>query len=207
MKRKWRSIIISAVALVAVLFVLQGKEVKAANGYELRANSIRFYFDYPQIEKEVQIFNYKGTKIQDKVFTSGWTFTLPKNSVYTFKAFVIDPSTNEKELKATKKFATAAPCKVKFKKKGPKFVFKTYKGSGIKNYALYVSTNGKTYKKVKTIKAGKKYTMKKFRKKKLKKNKLYYYKLLVNNNASILTLESNNSTSRYFGYTVRYRFK
>ena len=207
MKKRWRSMIISALILLAAVFALQGKEVNAASGYQLQSNGIRFYFDYPQIQKEVQIFNHKGAKIQDKVFTSGWTFTLPKNAVYSFKVFLINPSTQEKVYTASGKFATAAKCKVKFKKKGRKFVFKTYKGSGIKSYTLYVSKDGKKYKKIKTIKAGKKYTMKKFGKKKFKKNKRYYYKLLVNNNAGILTFDSENSTNRYFGYTVRYSYR
>ena len=108
-----------------------------------------------------------------------------------------------------KAFTTILDKKVKVKGvKGKKaFTVKLPKIAGIKNYTVSMSTKrDKGFKKVKTVKPGKKVTITKMKKKSFKFGKTYYIKIAPKTNTN-LTCEGNRPSTYYVYFYKTYRLK
>ena len=101
-----------------------------------------------------------------------------------------------------KAFVTATDNKFKFKgiKNKKACSIKVPKIAGVKNYTVSMSTKrDKGFKKVKTLKPGKKLTMTKFKKKAFKTGKTYYIRIQVKTKKNI------TCGNYYQGYVYFYR--
>ena len=108
-----------------------------------------------------------------------------------------------------KAFTTILDKKVKVKGvKGEKaFTVKIPKIAGIKNYTVSMSTKrDKGFKKVKTVKPGKKVTITKMKKKSFKFGKTYYIKITPKTNTN-LTCGGNRPSTYYVYFYKTYRLK
>lgn len=140
----------------------------------------------------------------DDAFSYATVTGLRKNQVYYYRAQTLSdlngtPTSGWSEPKA---FVTATDNKFKFKgiKNKKACSIKVPKIAGVKNYTVSMSTKGdKGFKKVKTLKPGKKLTMTKFKKKAFKTGKTYYIRIQVKTKKNI------TCGNYYQGYVYFYR--
>lgn len=137
------------------------------------------YADYAQIG----LFDRSGKMLKYDVCGSSAMLTgLKKNKLYYYKGRGVTydsrsgyyvPTTGWSSKKA---FCTAKYANGLVSKKSRNVYFKFPKVSGVKGYKLYISTKKISgYKKVATVKPGKKIVLKKFRGKQFQYYKNYYY--------------------------------
>ena len=136
-------------------------------------------FDDSTYEKEVQLMNRSGKVISTDTCWYYSSFNLKKNTVYYIRYREMDYDYDSGQTYYYSWSGKLGFCTAKFSlklKKGRKIRYKAPKVAGVKNFRVYVSTkSGSKYKKVKTLKPGKSFKLKKFRGKKIKKNKTYYW--------------------------------
>ena len=124
-------------------------------------------------EKQVQLLNRSGKVIKTDTCYTYTTFSLSKNTVYYVRYREMDYDYASGQTYYSSWSGKLGFCTAKFKlsliRKGRKVKYKAPKVAGVKSFRIYVSTkSGSKYKKVKTLKPGKSFKIKKFRGKKIK---------------------------------------
>lgn len=167
--------------------------------------SFSIQYSYSGQVTRIGVFDINGNLVAyDDAYSYATVTGLRKNQVYYYRAQTMTtlngvPTSGWSEAKA---FTTAESGKFKFKGvKGQKAcTIKVPKIKGVKNYTLYLSKKSDAgFKKVKTIKPGKKIKLTKFKKKAFKLGSTYYLRVMVNT--------KNNITcgNYYQGYIYFYR--
>ena len=145
----------------------------------LSATKVGIEFNDGTYEKEVQLMNRSGKVISTDTCWSYSSFNLKKNTVYYIRYREMDYDYYSGQTYYSSWSGKLGFCTAKFSlklKKGRKIKYKAPKVAGVKSFRIYVSTkSGSKYKKVKTLKPGKSFKLKKFRGKKIKKYKTYYW--------------------------------
>lgn len=153
---------------------------------------------------QVILYNYKGKQVATQNLLSssyGTTiryakFKITKNQTYTIKVrtyLSVNGTTIYGTLSKARAFTTLTGIKIKYKanyRTGKKSYIvpapKAKNAKGVKNFTVYISKNrDKGYKKVKTIKPGKKVTVSKYKGKAIKNGQLYYIKIVPNLNCKV----------------------
>lgn len=168
--------------------------------------SIQYSYD-GQITR-IGVFDINGNLVvYDDAYSYATVNGLRKNQVYYYRAMTVTkygvPTSGWSEAKS---FTTAESGKFKFKGvEGQKAcTIKVPKIKGVKNYTLYLSKKRDSgFKKVKTIKPGKKVKLTKFKKKSFKLGNTYYLRVLVKTKDNI-TCGNYYYSSVYFYRTLRF---
>lgn len=169
--------------------------------------SIQYSYD-GQITR-IGVFDINGNLVSyDDAYSYATVTGLKKNQVYYYRAMTVTtlngtPTSGWSEAKA---FATIDGEKFKFKgvKNQKACTIKVPKIKGVKNYTLYLSKKSdKGFKKVKTLKPGKKIKLTKFKKKAFKIGNTYYLRVLVKTKNNI-TCGNYYYSSVYFYRTLRF---
>lgn len=152
----------------------------------------------------IGIFDVKGRLVTyDDALSYATVTGLKPNQLYYYRAQSINSSgVSTSGWSSAKAFVTLKDKKLKLKavKNKRAFTVQVPKLAGIKNYTVYVSRNrDKGYKKVATIKPGKKVTISKFKKKPLGFGKQYYVKI------TLKTKKNVTCGNNFIGYVYFYR--
>lgn len=145
--------------------------------------SVSIYCTGDGYYKDVQLLDYKKKVIKTNSYVNNITsFSFKKNRVYYFR-WRYNDSYNKVYGKwsGLKKFTDYEP-KMTLSTRSRCATIKVpkSKGSGITKVIIQASTKEKSgYKNIKTLKPGKKYKFKKFKKKGLKAGKTYYIRLVL----------------------------
>ena len=158
-------------------------KIKAASSMSidsLTTTDVGVEFNDGTYEKQVQLLNRSGKVIKTDTCYTYTTFSLSKNTVYYVRYREMDYDYASGQTYYSSWSGKLGFCTAKFKlsliRKGRKVKYKAPKVAGVKSFRIYVSTkSGSNYKKVKTLKPGKSFKIKKFRGKKIKKYKNYYW--------------------------------
>ncbi len=152
----------------------------------------------------IGIFDVKGRLVAyDDALSYATVNGLKPNQLYYYRAQSIgDNGAPTSGWSAAKAFVTLKDKKIKLKavKNKRAFTVQVPKLSGIKNYTVSVSrSRDKGFKKVKTIKPGKKVTINRFKKKPLGFGKYYYVKV------TLKTKKNVTCGNNFIGYVYFFR--
>lgn len=171
--------------------------------------SVAVAYEYGDDWNRIGLFDVNGNLIATDDTKSYASFSgLAKNRVYYYRLQKISrlngtPTSGWSEAKA---FTTTDSDKIKMKaiKNKKAFTIKVPKIAGVKNYTILMSKKyDKGFKKVKTVKPGKKIKLTKFKKKAFKLNTRYYIRIQVKTKNNTLC-DNFYRGSAYFYKTFRF---
>lgn len=178
--KKMKKSLMLVVAAMAFCFMLSFSTKASADSIGISGGKLYFDLTYHSgYGYQVQILSKAKKKISTKTVSSYASFSVKKNKIYYYRVRLVrDPYgdrtaasdwTKARPVATIKSYKISAPSR-KLKIRVPK-----YKGI---TYNIYMSTKKSSgYKKIKTLKPGKSYTISKYKGKKFALYKTYYYKI------------------------------